>query len=150
VPLLNSQEDLTMKILWPAVSASVILTALSCGVAPSFAQNLPDAPSKTREKPWISPLKDPSFWAGTAFHASSVIADVHHTQACEHNLTCVEANPGADKYKNRIPEIAFIAGADYGCSLMLSEHKRWRFLCLVLPITIGIQHWRDATHIYRH
>jgi hypothetical protein len=137
----------------------------------SFSQNFPDAPSAKKAKPtlkteilstrkenvwtkqenvWVVPLKDAYFWAGTGFLTSSVLADVHHTQACERNHTCYEANPGADKYKNRIPEIGFIAGANYGCSLMLSEHRRWRAACLILPVTIGIIHWRDATHIYHY
>jgi hypothetical protein len=109
----------------------------------AFAQNVPNAPS------WKAPLKDPFFWAGTVFHASSVIADVAHVQACEAAKTCFEANPPSDQYKYRVPEIALIAGADYGCSLMLSGHKWWRAACLALPVSIGILHWKDATHIYK-
>jgi hypothetical protein len=132
-----------------AVRTSLVLAAIGCGVIFSFGQNLPDAPSERRGNPWTSPLKDAYFWVGTGFHATSVIADVHNVQACEKIHTCYEANPGADRYKNRIPEIALMAGANYGCSLMLSEYKRWRFFCLALPVTIGILHWRDATRIYR-
>jgi hypothetical protein len=66
----------------------------------AFAQNVPNAPS------WKAPLKDPFFWAGTVFHASSVIADVAHVQACEAAKTCFEANPPSDQYKYRVPEIA--------------------------------------------
>jgi hypothetical protein len=127
---------------------------IMCGV--TTAQNFPDAPSHYRatqfqkhENVYLSPFKDPFFYAGTAFHASSVIADVHHSQQCQRERTCFEVNPGADKYRNRIPEIALVATADYGCSLMLSYHKRWRPLCMALPVAIGIFHWRDATHIYQ-
>src|SRR4051812_42603102 len=107
-------------------------------VLSSFTQNLPDAPSAKKGEPtmktqilsthkenvwtkkenvWGSPLKDPFFWAGIGFFTSSVIADVHHSQACEKDHTCYEANPGADKYKNRIPEIGFMAGGKKSWSL---------------------------------
>jgi hypothetical protein len=138
-----------MRILRFAVGACLVAVGLGCSGILSFGQNLPDAPSQKRANIWISPLKDPFFWAGTGVHTSSVIGDVQHVQACEKNHTCYEANRGADKYKNRIPEIAFMAGANYGCSLMLYGHKYWRAICMALPVTIGILHWRDATRIYQ-
>lgn len=122
--------------------AKVYLLCLALGIS-GFAQNIPNAPS------WKAPLKDPFFWGGTLFHTSSVLADVAHSQSCQRDHTCFEVNPGADKYKNRIPEIALFAAADYGCSLMLTNHKRFRILCVLAPVTIGVLHWRDATHIYQ-
>jgi hypothetical protein len=112
--------------------------------ASSFAQSsVPNAPS------FKAPLKDPFFWSGTLFHASSVLADVHHSQDCQRDKTCFEVNPGADKYRNRIPEIALFAAADYGCSMMLQSHRRWRIVCLAAPVAVGILHWKDATRIYK-
>jgi hypothetical protein len=117
----------------------MVIVALA---AAAFAQ-------KHDQHPFRAPLKDPLFWAGTGFHISSVLADVAHSQACQAARTCFEVNPGADRYRNRIPEISLFAAADYGCSLMLSNHKRWRIACLAAPVAVGILHWRDASHIYR-
>jgi len=132
-------------------------TLLFLLILPCAGQTVPNAPSFERKhiapsfekkhNVWTSPFRDPYFYIGTGFHASSVIADVSHVQYGERHGLGFEANPGADKYKNRIPEIALMAGANYGCSLMLSEYKRWRFLCLAFPVTIGIIHWHDARTI---
>jgi hypothetical protein len=121
------------------MKALIVIIALT---AAAFAQ-------QQDQHVFRAPLKDPFFWAGTGFHMSSVLADVAHSQACQAARTCFEVNPGADKYRNRIPEIAFIAAADYGCSLVLHDHHRWRVVCMAIPVTIGVLHWRDATRIYK-
>src|SRR4051812_27913346 len=105
----------------------VILLATVAQAAP-----LPDAPSATSGQSHnllLSPFRDPAFYIGVGFHASSVIADVAHSKDCQRKLTCFEANPGADSYGRRSVEIVGVAVAAYGCSLMLSEHKRWRWAC---------------------
>lgn len=114
---------------------------------------VPDAPSHVRtqlgKKPanvYLSPFKDPFFYAGTLTAASGIVADVHFVQSCERTHECIEANPGADTYKRRLPEIGLVVLGSYGCSLMLHDHKYWRAVCALGPVALGVKHWRD-THI---
>jgi len=122
---------------------------LGCSV---FAQ-IPDAPSMTKkaEIVYLAPLKDPEFYVGVGAFSASAIADVHSTKACERNLTCVEAYKGHDSYRYIVPQIAFVVAGTYGCELMLHEHKWWRrFVCPSIGIGLSIQHWKDASTIYRN
>jgi hypothetical protein len=116
----------------------------------SSAQSLPDAPS-TSKKPaniWLSPFRDPSFYAGTAIHITGVAVDVNFVQHCEKIHTCFEANQGADRWSHRIPEIALGTLARYGCSLMLHDHKYWRLICLVPSVAIATYDIVDGTKIH--
>lgn len=123
--------------------AKVYLACLLLGCS-AFGQSLPNAPSSI----WKRPLRDPAFYIGTGNFAASAIADVRSTKVCEANRTCVEAYKGHDSYGYIAPQIALVAGMIYGCSLMLSEHKHWRWACLAIPIALSIQHWKDASTIY--
>lgn len=107
------------------------------------------AAAQSAPHPMLSPFKDPYFYGGTLFHTSSVLADVAHSKRCQLERTCLEANPGADSYGRRSIEIVGVGAMNYGCSLMLADHHRWRAACLLVPVAVGIFHWRDATRIYR-
>lgn len=127
----------------------LVALLIMCGV--TMAAPLPDAPSTSKPRSvWLSPFRDPAFYIGSANYAASAVADVHSTLACEHDRPprCVEAYRGHDSYGYIAPQIALVAGAAYGCSLMLSAHRHWRWACLVIPVAASLTHWRDATHIY--
>lgn len=119
---------------------------LCCSV---FAQ-IPNAPSAVKkEHVFLAPLKHPEFYVGVGAFASSAIADVHSTKACERNMTCVEAYKGHDTYTYVTPLIGLVAAGTYGCELMLHEHKWWRrFACSGIGIGMSIQHWKDTVNIY--
>lgn len=136
-------------------SMTRILLVISVLTVVSFAQ-VPDAPSTVKHaqetRPpnrWLAPLKDPVFYVGSLEFAASAIADVHSTKVCERNLTCVEAYKGHDSYGYIAPQIALVAAGSYGCSMMLQAHRRWRIACLAVPLIFSIQHWKDASTIYR-
>jgi hypothetical protein len=59
-------------------------------------------------------------------------------------FTCVEAYKGHDRYSFIAPQIALVAAADYGCSLMLYQHKRWRIGCLAVPVLLSCSIGRTA------
>jgi hypothetical protein len=115
---------------------------------------VPDAPSHTRtqlqkhENVYLSPFKDPFFYAGTLTATSGVLADVHFVQSCERDHTCFEANPGSDKYSRRLPEIGLVVLGSYGCSLMLHGHRWYRAICAVGPVALGLYHWHDTKITY--
>lgn len=116
---------------------------------------VPNAPSHVRaqweKKPanvWLAPFKDPAFYIGVGNHTASAIVDVHSTQACIANKTCVEAYPGHERYRYVAPLILLEAGAQYGCSLMLSNHKKWRWGCLGISAAMSFYHWKDSSTIY--
>jgi hypothetical protein len=121
-------------------------------VAAAAGQELPQAPSavKAKENAYLSPLKDPFFYAGIGNFAAAGIADVHSTTACEHSVPrgCYEAYPGNDRYAHLLPQLGLVTAASYGCSLMLHGHRWWRALCPLATLPLVISHWRDATHIY--
>lgn len=127
----------------------------------AMAQGIPDAPSATRPtrknaaraaNPFTAPFKDPAFYIGTAEFAASAIADVHSTTECEHTNPpqCVEAYKGHDRYSYIAPQIVWMAGVNYACSLMLHDHRRWRWACLAVPVALSIIHWKDSQTIYRN
>lgn len=134
------------------------LLVLILAVSAAAQSAIPNAPSHVRaqqweKKPanvWIAPFKDPAFYIGVGNHAASAIVDVHSTQACIANKTCVEAYPGHERYRYVAPLIALEAGAQYGCSLMLSGHKKWRWGCLGISAAMSFYHWKDASTIYKN
>lgn len=129
-------------------------TALVLFLASTAFAQVPNAPSHVRtqleKKPniFLAPFKDPAFYIGVGNHAASAIVDVHSTQACIANKTCVEAYPGHERYRYVAPLIALEAGAQYGCSLILSQHKKWRWGCLGISAAMSFYHWKDASTIY--
>lgn len=100
--------------------------------------------------PFVLPLKDWAFWTGTANFAASEITDVYSTKSCERTLRCVEAYKGHDRYSYIAPQIALVAAGEYGCFLMLHDHKWWRrTVCPGIAAGLSIIHWKDASTIYR-
>jgi hypothetical protein len=131
--------------------AAVLILVVSA--AAQSAPKIPDAPSHVRsqweKKPanvYLSPFKDPFFYAGTMAATSGVLADVHFVQSCERDHTCFEANPGADTYKRACRRSGWSSLGSYGCSLMLHGHRWYRAICAVGPVALGLYHWHD-THI---
>lgn len=124
----------------------LFITWLLC-LSAAAQSALPNSPGSI----WVRPLKDPAFYIGTADYTASAIADVHATTACEHSVPrgCYEAYPGHDRYGYVVPQILLVAGMSYGCSLMLSEHRRWRWACLAIPVGLSLIHWKDSRTIYR-
>jgi hypothetical protein len=121
----------------------------------AFAQTLVDAPSAIKkpghENVYLSPFKDPSFYAGVGIFSASAIYDVHSTRACEKTITCVEAYKGHDRYGYIAPQIAIVIAGEYGCFLMLHDHKWWRrTVCPGIAIAFSIQHWKDGSTIYKN
>ncbi len=141
---------------------AILILAVSAAAQSAKPLTLfPAAPSTTKfaatrweKKPpnvYLSPFKDPSFYLATGNFAASAVYDVHKTKVCEANLTCVEAYKGHDHYGYVVPQIAIVAGANYGCSLMLHDHKWLKtFLCPLPSVAWSAVHWHDATHIYRN
>ena len=127
--------------------ARVILAVFALSLV-TQAQKFPDAPSSTKRL-YFAPFKKWDFYAGIGAFSAAAVADVHSTKVCEANHTCYEAYKGHDTYRYIAPEIALIAGGTYGCQLMFSYHRRWRYVCMAFPILLSVQHWKDASTIYK-
>jgi hypothetical protein len=112
--------------------AKVYLLCLVLGCS-AFAQ-LPDAPSAVKHENPYKP--DWTFYATTGAHIAATDVDVRFVQHCERIRTCLEGNPGKDRWSHRWPEIALGAAVTYSCQVILTGHKYWRRLACPIPVLL--------------
>lgn len=129
------------------LAISILALASMCSAAP-----LPDAPSATKmpSNPWASPFKDAGFISASAFHLSGILKDQTFARSCVADKTCFEQNPRALSNWRIAGEWGLLTTADYGCRVMLYNHKWYRQLCSVPAVLFGVREWHDGTRIYRN